>query len=154
MLENFIELGRSKHGGGGTQGCIEIQLGRKQPMPPLSKRASLAAWPSNTINGVSPSDVSGSVLLEINGYLPIPVALEMDQGCPASDAWLLLTSGMRDILGPFKWRDNHQEAVKLCVGFASKSKRLAARDNRSSHALTGVMPLLLECFMLISAAHA
>ncbi|KAK1270936.1 hypothetical protein QJS04_geneDACA012711 [Acorus gramineus] len=44
--------------------------------------------------------IEGSVLLEINGYLPIPVVLEMDQGCPASDAWLLLKK------------------------FASKSKRL------------------------------
>ncbi|KAK1294959.1 hypothetical protein QJS10_CPA16g00906 [Acorus calamus] len=32
----------------------------------------------------------GSVLLEINGDPGIPVALEMDQGCSASDAWLLL----------------------------------------------------------------
>ncbi|KAK1319148.1 hypothetical protein QJS10_CPB04g00192 [Acorus calamus] len=33
---------------------------RKQPMPPLSKRASLAAWPSNTVNGVSQVNVSVS----------------------------------------------------------------------------------------------
>ncbi|XP_058093116.1 recQ-mediated genome instability protein 1 isoform X2 [Magnolia sinica] len=32
----------------------------------------------------------GTMLVEINGLSPLPVALEMDQGCPSSDAWLLL----------------------------------------------------------------
>ncbi|KAF8400003.1 hypothetical protein HHK36_015876 [Tetracentron sinense] len=32
----------------------------------------------------------GTLLVEINETSPLPVALEMNQGCPASDAWLLL----------------------------------------------------------------
>ncbi|XP_060670661.1 recQ-mediated genome instability protein 1 [Ziziphus jujuba] len=32
----------------------------------------------------------GIILIEINETSPVPVALEMNQGCPESDAWLLL----------------------------------------------------------------
>ncbi|XP_018626529.1 recQ-mediated genome instability protein 1 isoform X2 [Nicotiana tomentosiformis] len=32
----------------------------------------------------------GTMLVQLNEESPIPVAIEMNQGCPASDAWLLL----------------------------------------------------------------
>ncbi|KAJ6294298.1 hypothetical protein OIU76_022392 [Salix suchowensis] len=32
----------------------------------------------------------GTMLVEINGASKLPVALEMNQGCPSSDAWLLM----------------------------------------------------------------
>jgi len=34
--------------------------------------------------------VQGTMLIEINGASKLPVALEMNQGCPPSDAWLLM----------------------------------------------------------------
>lgn len=34
--------------------------------------------------------VQGTMLIEINGASKLPVALEMSQGCPPSDAWLLM----------------------------------------------------------------
>ncbi|KAK6924634.1 RecQ mediated genome instability protein 1, N-terminal [Dillenia turbinata] len=36
------------------------------------------------------ANFEGTVLVEINDTSPIPIALEMNQGCPSSDAWLLL----------------------------------------------------------------
>lgn len=30
------------------------------------------------------------MLVEINDASPVPVAIEMNEGCPESDAWLLL----------------------------------------------------------------
>lgn len=32
----------------------------------------------------------GIMLIEMSKGSPLPVALEMNQGCPSSDAWLLL----------------------------------------------------------------
>lgn len=32
----------------------------------------------------------GTMVVEMNKASPVPVAIEMNQGCPASDAWLLL----------------------------------------------------------------
>ena len=34
--------------------------------------------------------VQGTMLIEINGASKLPVVLEMNQGCPPSDAWLLM----------------------------------------------------------------
>lgn len=39
---------------------------------------------------LSLSMFEGMILVEINKDSPLPVGLEMNQGCPASDAWLLL----------------------------------------------------------------
>ncbi|KAJ4850118.1 hypothetical protein Tsubulata_000587 [Turnera subulata] len=36
------------------------------------------------------ANFEGTMVVEINGISPLPVALEMNQGCPASDAWLLM----------------------------------------------------------------
>lgn len=34
--------------------------------------------------------VQGTMLVEMNGTSSLPVAFDMNQGCPASDAWLLM----------------------------------------------------------------
>ncbi|GLT35607.1 hypothetical protein SLA2020_100450 [Shorea laevis] len=40
--------------------------------------------------GIGHSPEEGTMLVEMNKSSTLPIALEMNQGCPASDAWLLL----------------------------------------------------------------
>lgn len=51
----------------------------------------------------------GTMLLELSKTCSIPVAIEMDQGCPSSDAWLLLQRIKSS--GSSQHRENHRSNV-------------------------------------------
>ncbi|GAB2269674.1 recQ-mediated genome instability protein 1 [Dionaea muscipula] len=60
----------------------------------------------------------GTMLVEMNEASPIPVAMEMDQGCPASDAWLLIKrlrslASTQPCANGQPWQDNQSDPIDL-----------------------------------------
>ncbi|XP_059276958.1 recQ-mediated genome instability protein 1 isoform X1 [Lycium ferocissimum] len=54
----------------------------------------------------------GTMFVQLNGESPIPVATEMNQGCPASDAWLLLKR-LKPSTSPRQYHLHHPETINL-----------------------------------------
>ncbi|XP_055802101.1 recQ-mediated genome instability protein 1 isoform X2 [Solanum dulcamara] len=54
----------------------------------------------------------GTMLVHLNEESPIPVATEMNQGCPASDAWLLLKR-LKPSTSPRAYHLHHPETINL-----------------------------------------
>lgn len=54
----------------------------------------------------------GSMVVEMNETSPLPIAVEMVQGCPASDAWLLLRR-LKSFISIQKPRSSPMEPIAL-----------------------------------------